>query len=98
MHKTRFFFARLCRARAEFLLSCLLLRVTPRASALFLPEQAGFVLRLSKFNFVSLFHMAQRKNAALPTRRSKVRAPGQIKFFFKKLFLLHQNAGHYLSP
>jgi hypothetical protein len=71
--KRIFFSVRLCRARAECLRSCL-----APAHFFFLNRQA--FNEIIKLMYNSQFHMAQRKNAELSSRRSGVRALDQTNF------------------
>jgi hypothetical protein len=63
------------------------------AALFFVPEQTGLLIKLLKFSHLVSCHLALRKNAGLSFRRSRVRAPSQTVIL--KVFLLHQNAGHY---
>ena len=63
------------------------------ASAFFVPEQTGLLFKLLKFNTFESCHLAQRENSELTFRRSRDRAPYESALL--KVFLLHQNAGHY---
>ena len=54
------------------------------ASAFFVPEQTGLVLKLLQFSYNVSRHLAQMKNAGLINRRSRNRAPSEtvnMKFF-----------------
>jgi hypothetical protein len=91
MHKTRFFLP----GYAELEPSASYLASSSGASAFLCLNRQALSSIYQKLTLMSSPHMAPRKNAVLPARRSGVRAQDKTNILLKKFFSLHQNAGHY---